>query len=787
MHNYFIFNYEIKEGPLNLSKTVTTVFVKDDTIVSTVLRAELEDFFQQNLLPDYFLFIAPRDCSAALTTNLINGFEEVFSGIPLHQKSISKDAFTLCTFDKNGTLSKLKKGTLKLADSLFDRIKSHGLQKIFVSRGGLVMAQETHHYVFPSGKHCEQFLRTGNVLIHASEIYFIAFCLLKHFDEEKHANIFCDTSSIIAIAMALCELKNRLLDIRLNVNISSFSSYSGLYKNEHVYNTSDLLLVSASTSGNIVGYIRKQHPLIKEDNIVVLYFLSQNDDYHSIQSRLLCNLTHHEQLNPDGVRPYLTYQEGDCNYCKSGSYAVEISGDVFLLEKPMVRSQLLTINDPEKNLSDFVNEFRTIAQSETILKVNFGESNGDGRTHEIYIDFQRILDGFSQKRFASFKEKLDDYITQYVPANLKYIIYVDDHSSRSLAEYILRNIEANYIEDAKPDLRSIGNLDDIQNVLKSALIVSSCVSYGKKLLYVARALRNSDKLRLVYFVGITRLKDKPTLDFLTKNLKQGKYKSETSTFVSIENLFCFRSTTKTSWTLEAENNEKLMTFIGKLGEGKYSKTVGYLKERVRLINGSGDTDLRGLNDDLFYRSHIEIEGESKLRIRRNFAFFNFNKYHNEVTQSDIYFTISNIINTKRNSPTKEKTLSQSAFVRNLLSPLNFNRFNDGVIQASILRSAFTEELSYIIDFNLSLEMYSILETMVKYKSNPQAEALTEFMYSLAFKKMTLKKIHLESLATLLYDPFEDSLICLLAKYITEETIPDLYPNTKPDFQPLKPF
>lgn len=788
MNNFFIFNHDIFVD--HLSKSITVLFCKDDVLDGKTAKSELEEYFQTSLLPDHFLIIAPSKCSPDLKKVFLNEFNEVFSGIPLYQKSISSKDISLYSFDKIGHLSATARGTLELSDALVSELKSIGLQKIFILRGGLVSAPgETHHYVFPSGKHCSSFLRTGNILLYSSEIYFIAFCLLEYFIDDQHFNIFCDTSSIIVIAVSLCELKNRFLEKPANVNISSFNSYNGLYQNESTYKNSDLLLVSASTSGNIVGYITEKHTLIKEQNIVILYFLSKKNDHHSIQSRILCNLAFDSVTNPNGLHPFETYKSNDCIYCKRESYAVEVSGDVFLLEKPRVKSHLLTVNDPEKNLSSFVSVFRNTPKSEPVLKVNYGEVNGDGKVHEIYVDFQRVIEGFANGNFSGFENKLNDYITQYVPSNLRYIIYVDDYSSKSLAEYIFRNIKANYSEDKIPELISIDELSLIENVLKSALIVSSCVSYGKKLLYVARALRNSDKLRLVYFVGITRLQNTKSLDFLTSNLRQGKYKSQTSTFVAIENLNCFRSSSKTSWHQEIENIETLLTFISspKINKFSFTETISYLQRRIGVIGKSGDSSLRGLADGLFYESHIDIDEGRELKLRRNFAFFNFSNYYGEVSQSDVYFTISNVLNSKRNNSANDSTLSQSAFVRNLLSPLNFNRYNDGIIQASILRAALPVELSYIIDSDLSFEMYSILETMVKYRTNQQAEALTEFLYALAFKKLTLKREHLEAIINTLNVEPSDSLIFLFAKYIEVKTIPDLYHEKKADDERLEAF
>ena len=91
-------------------------------------------------------------------------------------------------------------------------------------------------------------------------------------------------------------------------------------------------------------------------------------------------------------------------------------------------------------------------------------------------------------------------------------------------------------------------------------------------------------------------------------------------------------------------------------------------------------------------------------------------------------------------------LKQSEYVRNIIDPGNFNRFNDGIIQASILRSAKSSELSYHIDDDLSNDMKAILEKIIDHHKTPQGEGLIEFLYAIAIEKLTLKKEHLAQLS-----------------------------------------
>jgi len=81
----------------------------------------------------------------------------------------------------------------------------------------------------------------------------------------------------------------------------------------------------------------------------------------------------------------------------------------------------------------------------------------------------------------------------------------------------------------------------------------------------------------------------------------------------------------------------------------------------------------------------------------------------------------------------------------VLSPRCFDRFNDGVIQASILRAAHPAELDYSIDEKLSRDMWHVLDTIFSANSTQAGEAALEFLLALAMKRLKLETKDLETL------------------------------------------
>ncbi len=768
MNNFFLYRYDYKENAKVVSATV--IFCDRKTINENILQSEIRRFYEDYYQTDRIFVLGPQYCADNLKSIFIDRLDQTFIGIPRRQQTSLKESLFIIYFDKKGQLSSDK----EIPEDFKEKYLNEGLQNIFIKRGGLVTAAGAHHFVFPSGKHCDKFLRTGNILLFSTEIFFIAYALLCHFDEKEHTQIYCDTSSINSIAFALVELKNRFLPLedRISVPIESFSSYEGLYKNPVPYSTNALLLISASTSANIIGYILDKQKLIHRNNIVILYFLGDAKNLSNIKDQLVCNLNLSNE-NPNGIPIYKTYKDDECILCKKGSYAVNVTGDVFLLEKPHVNRVLLTIKDPETYLSSFVEEFLSVNNDQHVLKVNYKEvTNTKYEKYEVYIDFYQILRGLKNgTRFPKFKDKLKDYINQYIPSNVRYLIALNDQASIEFADYILDEIRSNYRKDSTP-IRI--KQDELHLIKKSAegsiVVVGSCISNGKNLLYISRALRKYDQYKIIYFVGISRTKNAKYLSRLQKNLKQGKYGGETNSFLEVQTIYCNNSSKNTTWLEEINFLTKFMDFLRKKNP-QPADTLAFLEKRKKaLLNSQGDLS-RGLANELFFPKKDKKQYK-QLELRKNFAFFKFSSYDKHVSQADVYFTISNILNSLRNREPElgrdgnpASTLQQSAFVRNLLDPGNFDRFNDGIIQASLLRGACAEELAYHIEPDLSLEMFGTFETLIKYHLQDQGEALLEFLYALASQKMSLLTNHLQDIIQMVQKNCTEEMMLLFSEYI----------------------
>jgi len=770
MNNFYIYRFEHKkenENRENYDSSTTVIFCPGESINNTNLQTEIRLFYEKHHHTDEIIVIGGQNVKDELIKNFITNQSDTFKYLHKVDKDYLASNLFVFAFDIDGALISLN--SRSISENLEKKILNEGSQNIFITRGGFVESKGAHHFVFPSGKHCNKFLRTGNILLHSSEIYFIGFTLLKFYNVEKHNQIYCDTSSINTIAFALIDLKRRLIGstIYKSIPIESFSSYTGLQSSKKINYPKALILISASTSGNILNKIKKNNRLAKKENMIILFYLGDEEAYIENENNILCNITKCDDSNPTGIDYYETYDSSDCIHCSSGSYPVNVMGDVFLLEKPKINPITLTVKDVPKDLSKFVKEFKSVKLTKNnVFKVSYKENEREvNKKHEIYFDFLEVIRDIENEKYKDFSSKLDNYINQYIPSNTKYLIYLNDEGSKILAERVLYKIKDNYNVNFLPEMISQDELHKINpKDVGSVVVVASCISNGKNLLYLSRSLRPIDGLRIIYFIGLTRTTNEQHLNFLKSNLKQGRYGNETYTFINVYNFYMINQSIDTTWLKEIEFLRNLKIFNEEKSKDK--GIFNFLNNRISYLEDGMNDKFKGLSNQIFYPNLIKDE---ELKLRKNFAFLSFN----DLSQSDVYFTISSIINHLRNSNDLNRCLKQTEYVRNMIEPGNFNRFNDGIIQSSILRVANKDELAYSLDYDLSKKMLDLLSTMIKNYKTDQGEGLFEFIYALATQKMTLYKIHLSEICKLIKEHIKHPLFQFLIDFIEMKVIPNI--------------
>ena len=720
MGKYYIYNAKVKSKKY---KQVTVIFNPDIKFNYNSLKQELTEHYRVSSQTDALLFLIGSDYEN-IEEEINSNIELIFKSIPKVQEESFIDNLLYLRYDNNELLVKKNSFLQKNIKEIINK----GLASIFIKNGGLIETNGmAHHYVFPSGKHSSKFLRTANVLVKKSEIDFIGINTLHLFKGQEFKNIYCDTLSINVIGYSIVNYLKRFKNYT-DINVESFKSYDGLYNSQSVFYDNSIFIISASTSGGLIEYIKSNHTEINSKEICVLFYLPIEKKSEVIHERTVCNLEFKPKFDY-GINLYKIYKPKNeiCVYCDNNSAPIKILGDSFSIDEPIINTKNIKVNYITQTLKDFVELFKYQTEIGTSLKVSYSENSISRKKYDVYIDYENIITNI--QKFKNHKKKLDSYIQQYIPASVKYIVHLNDTGSKKLSEYISGKIK----EYIKTEDVSIINQSELKNhsieedIIGSILIVGSCISNGKNLLYLSRYFRNYEHLRLIYFVGINRISDNLKNKELKTNIKYGLYGPENSTYVEIENINCDNSNQKTSWEIE-------LNFLKNIRENE-DEPIEFIEKRIEIINLFNSKEKRGGSDEIFFCNF----NNERLEIRKNSAFFNNNDYYKNISQSDVLFTISCVLNNMRNN--KIDGLFQTNFVRNLIDPFIFNRFNDGIIQASILRSAKKDELNYSLSFTHSNNMLLLLKTFIENKEIFQGEAIIEFLYSIAIGKLRLHKDH----------------------------------------------
>ncbi|WP_273211066.1 hypothetical protein [Runella zeae] len=517
MRNYFIYQYEDVVSSKDKQK-VTVLFVHQSKIGSqNALAQEVNNFFQEYSITDKLVVMVPKYLASASLEFFKTGREITFQRIPGKSADYFDKCLMIYEYDADGNFALIDGKKPKNESKFISHLLRSGSTIIFKNNGGLVESTPDHHFVFPSNKHCSKFIRTGNVLINQSEIFFLAVQLLKH---TKDRNIiYCDTSSINVLPYSVFELRRRFKQEFECPIVHSFESYDVFEKSTDSFSPESLVLISSSTSGNIIDRLLKEKRADKEQ-IQVVYFLGPNDKSLNHSANIICNLTKDNDFEL-GEEEFETYNNpDDCKLCKKNhSRPINIRGDVFLTVQPKVEQHLLTIK-PEyfsKSIGTFAQHYKSGLPNEGVIKVYYKDNFPDAN-YEVYFDIVYLLNNLPN--FKRFEEALSRHIDKYIPANTKYLLHLPDIGSEELAKHILTKIPSSI----KPKLIKLDTnfTSEITEESGTVVIVASCITTGKKLLQISRLMRNMEKLNLVYFVGIYRPVNEKFSTDLISDLKKRK-------------------------------------------------------------------------------------------------------------------------------------------------------------------------------------------------------------------------------------------------------------------------
>jgi len=140
-------------------------------------------------------------------------------------------------------------------------------------------------------------------------------------------------------------------------------------------------------------------------------------------------------------------------------------------------------------------------------------------------------------------------------------------------------------------------------------------------------------------------------------------------------------------------------------------------------------------------TYLQTVSGNDLQLTSGFVFWNpSNEKRADSNNAAVSFlAMSAALQNARENDDASSRLSSSMHETVVLDVENFLRFNDGVLQASLLRAADAHELDYSGSPELSEMMREFLEKVFLNTSRPYGEAALEFGLALATQRLRLNK------------------------------------------------
>lgn len=616
--------------------------------------------------------------------------------------------FLLIGYGANGEMQEQENLSNEPYNGTFDikRFRRQGIAKIAKDRKLVVQSSNHYHFENPSGRHSTQFLRLANILTEASEIVFIAFCCLGYFRENTET-IYIDTPALYSLVFSI-EEQIRSFTPNTNLEVINFESYFNLQDYDFKYSDESLVLISASSTGGLAQTLITQKEFEPWQVVQILY-LGNGKSTHTA----VCNLALDAE-NPDGFSEIITVRADECVPCKRYSVPIPIQSDQFTFAGP----QLAPITILERHQHPELKEFLKCALGTEALQVGLSDDISRLGDHQHFISLDVLLNS------DKFLEKVNFVLDRSFPARATKIVCATA-DSKLLARHIARRMKL----DEDTCLISIEQIaSNFENNDCPIVVVADAVESGRSLQDISRRLRDfSQKVPIVYFVGISKTSGEPG----RQNLRNTLVFREGATSHNFESMFTLCLPPSTGSHAWIEERNFLATSLS--GISMDGETFAFFEQRKAAINASSPP----LKTKLFIPTNVD----GALTLKRGFAFWK-NLRHLGDSEADVFFTVSSVLQSARaigsaSSPSNIPMIRSNWLQQTVIDPVNFDRYNDGMIQAAFLRSAHPKELNYASSALLSHQAFEIIRSAIESSKTEHGTAAAEFLLAIATSRLNL--------------------------------------------------
>jgi hypothetical protein len=590
----------------------------------------------------------------------------------------------------------LKTALLTTQDEWF----AAGLKHVFSPDRVVITAPAGYQFLKPSKSRSSYFVRAEQGLLTSGEVFYVAACiwrkLISHdtFDPHRVSRIFIDTIGIAPVAFALRELF-RGSGLKRAPLVESFHSYDGMESIRSPLPGSSICLISASTSMGLHRDWMKAHK-VSEMEVLTLITIGGAKDSH----RALCTLP----VDLAGI-----------DSVSSAKFDIRIEGETFV-PSPEPPKQV-TLGQVHKR-DELVSQFCEL-RSSRVFDVYRLDDRPIPRQRALFVDGAALVATHQFKTW--FKRSLN----QFAKSVTRVLIHLDDAASTAMAEQAKAHLDEILATPVRLLKASVIGREkfDIADANAGILVVASVIARGGSLLNLSRNLRGLHFGPRLYLVGYQVVENSVQLTALVANLRQTKHGAS----VDVQR---FGSAAIGSGLVDSYIAEQ--EFLSQFRDAD-EPIREFVQKRLKYLTGATSGEFDGA---LWPRGE---RATAPLKLRKDFLLWPSKyapgPYHPEVIAT-MAVTVENVRVPR--SFSDEYSLYSPVLRHVALSPQNFLRFDDGIIQGALLRCAERAEIDYRDSAESSRYMRQFVLRLVENLNTDRAEAILEFLLAVRTGRMMLR-------------------------------------------------
>ncbi len=672
-----------------------------------VYLEEVVENFNRRSPPSRLLFICPIQIEQNIKQIFLKRWSEFKGRLSSATHIIAVPYNERGELEQNNIISlKKSKEIWDVTDSFLDEINIKAVQKIFDENHTILYAP--HGYVFKkiSGQEQNIFVRAGNMLRDPNCLLVFNFLLLRRLPEDCSV-VFIDSFTILSFALGLKSLVghfHRLGKSITTISIVNIHSYrmnpEFRVPNEKNY----LFIISATTSGGLAHKLESEYKADKDRIVHLLGVGPTTSDWRKScvyfkewKSDNSLNLPHSQQ-----------------------NTLIEINTEEFLISQSHPRPVSITRRHVN---SDGAQELHKLYYKNSLKFNEPGPRIGGGYTPFSILTREEGIEP------SPIRDWVKSDLIHELPASVTALIHADDSLSKSVALWIQDVLSSNL------EIKSLSELQSDNNYLapnnSSIVVIASFDPNLESLRECNIALRRMENVHRHYVLGYT---------FPISMLEHNRFKND---------LRMGRSGLKYGWSefmvlpvgppaVHDSLSSDYIFFDENAIEENSSKLGSELKNALTTRNKHTTIPWNGL---FFPRTN-----GAPLFLRRDSVFFP-GKSVEGISQIAVHAMVSAAMQAAREpeyssgSNTVQASLGfdENPFVRAVLDPDMFGRYNDGVIQAALLRSSQRSELDYSGSDDLSCRFMSVCNSVFNGHENDIGDAAFEFLFAIETGKVSLRK------------------------------------------------